>query len=81
MQRFRIDGWLSKEAPFAAEVSYPSERTSNTPEIKAYAMALIQALLVYLLRFVRIDRAGDSGRSDFITKGLVLLAADSFVTR
>lgn len=44
MQRFRIDNWISKQAPFAAEVSYPSERTSNTPEIKAYAMALIQAI-------------------------------------
>ncbi len=44
MQRFRIDGWLSRTAPFAAEVSYPSERTRNTPEIKAYAMALIQAI-------------------------------------
>ncbi|NND90974.1 MAG: endopeptidase La [Granulosicoccus sp.] len=44
MQRFRIDGWLSRSAPFAAEVSYPSERARNTPEIKAYAMALIQAI-------------------------------------
>jgi len=44
MQRFRIDSWLSTEAPFAAEVSYPAERTGNTPEIKAYAMALIQAI-------------------------------------
>jgi len=44
LQRFRIDSWLSKEAPFAAEVSYPKERSRNTPEIKAYAMALIQAI-------------------------------------
>ncbi len=44
MQRFRIDSWLSKEAPFAAKVTYPAERTGNTPEIKAYAMALIQAI-------------------------------------
>ncbi len=44
MQRFRIDGWLSKQAPFAAEVSYPKEQARNTPEIKAYAMALIQAI-------------------------------------
>jgi len=44
MQRFRIDGWLSKKAPFSARVSYPSERLQNTPEIKAYAMALIQAI-------------------------------------
>lgn len=44
MQRFRIDGWISKKAPFAAEVSYPDEKLRNTPEIKAYAMALIQAI-------------------------------------
>ncbi|MEE9321348.1 MAG: endopeptidase La [Granulosicoccus sp.] len=44
MQRFRIDGWLHKEAPFAAEVSYPADRGGNTAEIKAYAMALIQSI-------------------------------------
>ena len=44
MQRFRIDGWLSRKAPFAAEVSYPAERSGSTPEIKAYAMALIQSI-------------------------------------
>jgi len=44
MQRFRIDGWLSKSAPYAAEVSYPAERSGSTPEIKAYAMALIQSI-------------------------------------
>jgi len=31
-------------APFAAEVTYPAERSKNTPEVKAYAMALIQAI-------------------------------------
>lgn len=44
LQRFRINKWLSEQAPFAAEVSYPKERARNTPEIKAYAMALIQAI-------------------------------------
>ena len=44
MQRFRIESWLSKSAPFAAEVSYPAERGGTPPEIKAYAMALIQAI-------------------------------------
>ncbi len=44
LQRFRIDSWINTKAPFAAEVSYPAERTGNTPEIKAYAMALIQAI-------------------------------------
>lgn len=44
MQRFRIEDWLSQKAPFAAKVSYPADRSRNTPEIKAYAMALIQAI-------------------------------------
>ncbi|MFK7892469.1 MAG: endopeptidase La [Granulosicoccus sp.] len=44
MQRFRIEAWLSEKAPFAAEVSYPADRPRNTAEIKAYAMALIQAI-------------------------------------
>ncbi|MBX2879846.1 MAG: endopeptidase La [Granulosicoccus sp.] len=44
MQRFRIEDWLSQKAPFAAEVSYPADHSPNTPEIKAYAMALIQAI-------------------------------------
>ena len=44
MQRFRIESWLSRSAPFAAEVSYPAERGGTPPEIKAYAMALIQAI-------------------------------------
>jgi len=44
MQRFRIEDWLSHKAPFAARVSYPEDLSNNTPEIKAYAMALIQAI-------------------------------------
>jgi len=44
MQRFTIDRWLSKKAPFAARVSYPAETSGSTREIKAYAMALIQAI-------------------------------------
>ncbi|MFK8081999.1 MAG: endopeptidase La [Granulosicoccus sp.] len=44
MQRFIIDDWISRKAPFAAQVSYPTDRTRNTPEIKAYAMALIQSI-------------------------------------
>ena len=44
MQRFRIETWHSESAPFAAEVSYPAERSGNAPEIKAYAMALIQSI-------------------------------------
>jgi len=44
MQRFRINDWISRKAPFAASVSYPTDQVRNTPEIKAYAMALIQAI-------------------------------------
>ena len=44
LQRFRITEWINGEAPYAAQVSYPRERATNTPEIKAYAMALIQAI-------------------------------------
>jgi len=44
MQRFCIENWISRKAPFAAKVSYPTDHTRNTPEIKAYAMALIQAI-------------------------------------
>ncbi|MFK7993719.1 MAG: endopeptidase La [Granulosicoccus sp.] len=44
MQRFVIDNWMNRKAPFAAKVSYPADRSRNTPEIKAYAMALIQSI-------------------------------------
>ncbi len=44
MQRFRIENWTRRETPFAAEVSYPSNNSGKTAEIKAYAMALIQAI-------------------------------------
>jgi len=44
LQRFQLKGWLSKEPPYAAEVGYPEESPENTPEVKAYAMALIQAI-------------------------------------
>lgn len=44
LQRFRIAKWLQKEPPFAAEVSYPNEPVNGKQEIKAYAMALIQAI-------------------------------------
>lgn len=44
LQRFKIDSWISKEPPYSAKVTYPKERGANTPEIKAYAMALIQAI-------------------------------------
>ena len=44
LQRFKLKKWLNKEPPFAAEVTYPPERSGKTPEIKAYAMALIQSI-------------------------------------
>lgn len=44
LQRFKLKNWLSKQPPYAVEVSYPEETHSNTPDIKAYAMALIQAI-------------------------------------
>lgn len=44
LQRFMITRLLSEEPPYGAEVSYPEEIHENTPEIKAYAMALIQAI-------------------------------------
>ncbi len=44
LQRFKIESWISYEPPFSATVSYPAERAGKTPEIKAYAMALIQAI-------------------------------------
>jgi len=44
MQRFKLEKWINGQAPFSASVSYPVDHTRNTPEIKAYAMALIQAI-------------------------------------
>lgn len=44
LQRFKLGDWISRETPFAAEVNYPPEKAVKTPEIKAYAMALIQSI-------------------------------------
>jgi len=44
LQRFKLTHWISREPPFAAEVIYPPEKSVRTPEIKAYAMALIQSI-------------------------------------
>ncbi len=44
LQRFELKKWLNREPPFAAEVVYPPEKIIKTPEIKAYAMALIQSI-------------------------------------
>lgn len=42
--RFKIEGWLKKKAPYRARVSYPTTNHRRSKEIKAYAMALIQAI-------------------------------------
>lgn len=42
LQRFKLQKWMNREPPFAAQVTYPPEKVVKTPEIKAYAMALIQ---------------------------------------
>ncbi len=44
LQRFKLDSWISEEPPFAAKVTYPTERGVKTPDVKAYAMALIQSI-------------------------------------
>jgi ATP-dependent Lon protease len=44
IKRFRIVSWLSQNQPYLAEVNYPFEPEENTDEIKAYAMAIIDAI-------------------------------------
>lgn len=44
LQRFQITDWVKQSAPFSADVTYPMETVTKTKEIKAYAMALIQAI-------------------------------------
>ncbi len=42
--RFKIEGWLKKKPLYRARVSYPSTSHRRSKEVKAYAMALIQAI-------------------------------------
>ncbi len=44
LQRFRIKNWLDKKNPYRIEATYPKEPQEQKKEIKAYAMALIQAI-------------------------------------
>ena len=45
VRRFRIVRWLSREAPFLAQVEYPrSQGQRDSDEVKAYAMALIKEI-------------------------------------
>ena len=44
-RRFRIVKWLSKEAPYLAQVEYINDsRGANSDEVKAYAMAIINSI-------------------------------------
>ena len=44
MQRFRIKQWLRKRPPYLVQVEYPDSVQDDSDEIKAYALALIQAI-------------------------------------
>ena len=45
MQRFRIEGWTSKQPPFRARVSYyPETEYKHVAEVKAYAVAIINTI-------------------------------------
>ncbi|HHJ15078.1 MAG TPA: endopeptidase La [Gammaproteobacteria bacterium] len=45
LQRFRVTEWLNDHAPFTARVRYfPEERYEEIPEIKAYAIAIINTI-------------------------------------
>ncbi len=45
LQRFRLDGWVSSDAPFSARVSYiPEPAGPPDAEVKAYAMAVINTI-------------------------------------
>ncbi|MEN9465376.1 MAG: endopeptidase La [Pseudomonadota bacterium] len=44
IRRFRITQWLSKKTPLTAIVTYPKETRTYTDEIKAYAIAIINAI-------------------------------------
>lgn len=44
MQRFRVKRWLRKRPPYLAQVEYLEQDEEVTDEIKAYALAMIQAI-------------------------------------
>ena len=45
LQRFRVSEWLNKHAPYTARVAYfPEERYEEIPEIRAYAVAIINTI-------------------------------------
>lgn len=44
LTRVRIRGWLSRRGPYLAEVEYPQPPNDPRDEVKAYGMALINAI-------------------------------------
>ncbi len=44
LTRVRIRGWLSRKPPYLAEVEYPKSPADPRDEVKAYGMALINAI-------------------------------------
>ncbi|PXF32701.1 Lon protease [Pokkaliibacter plantistimulans] len=44
IKRFRIRGWLSRKAPYLVEVEYPDPKEEDADELKAYGLAVIQAI-------------------------------------
>ncbi|MGV8843390.1 MAG: endopeptidase La [Pseudomonas sp.] len=44
LNRVRIRGWLSRKPPYLAEVDYPQSADDPRDEVKAYGMALINAI-------------------------------------
>ncbi|MFP8965338.1 endopeptidase La [Pokkaliibacter sp. CJK22405] len=44
LERFKIRGWLSRKAPYLVEVDYPKTPQEDQDELKAYGMAVIQAI-------------------------------------
>ncbi|WP_212630733.1 endopeptidase La [Pseudomonas sp. KB-10] len=44
LTRVRIRGWLSRRGPYLAEVEYPQAHNDPRDEVKAYGMALINAI-------------------------------------
>lgn len=44
LRRFKTIDWLTDETPFLAKVKYPKHSNRSTDEIKAYALAIINAI-------------------------------------
>jgi len=44
IRRFRVMEWINQKAPFSARVHYPQKSADFTDEIKAYALAIINAI-------------------------------------